>query len=179
MKKFGLNIEFEGYPFYIESAVTGGPISDFGSHYGIKANLIDKNFAKIAYYTCLPGMGGMFSHSWVTLNEKHPKERKTFFYPFYIKEEAVFGDLKATSKTFFISTDTLILTIDMNKEAKASFVIDSTNTGAQEYMIDESAVCDICPHPVVLRASLPRDYTILRAKRFREKAPLNTGMKLR
>jgi len=175
MEKFGLEVEFEGYPFYIESVVTGGPLSDFGSHYGIKASLTDKKFAKTANYTCLPGMGGMFSNTWITLNEELPEDRKVFFYPFYIKEKAVFNNSEVIAKTFFISTDTLLIAVDTEKKAKVSLVVDRTNTSAQEYMIDESVVCDICPHPLVIKDSLPVDHATLRAERFREKAPTEYG----
>ena len=117
IKHINMNVDFEGYPFYIERTVTGGPLSDFGSHYGIKANLKKKKFGKIAYYTCLPGMGGMFSHSWFRIGEKNPEKRKVCFHPFYIEEKATFkkfGDVK--HRAFWVDTDTLLLDVKLEKE---------------------------------------------------------------
>jgi len=133
-------VHFEGSPFYAESLTTGGPISDFGSHFGIKSNLSDSRFMKLAHYSCLAANNGMFSHTWIEVNGKNPDVREVKFHPFYIEEKADFEGVTAEAKTYFMSTDTLIIEGKLSESAEVGLRRDSSNVTCKEFMVQECEV---------------------------------------
>lgn len=109
-------VPFDGFPWYIEDLVTGGLISDYGSHYGVKADLTQNLLGKTTYYSALTTYtNGQIDRSYLRLTG----EDKTYFEPADKRmvhfrywgwtEEAVSGDLSAVSRTFFMDTDTLMV----------------------------------------------------------------------
>ena len=46
-------VPFDGFPWYVKGLVTGGLISDYGSHYGVKADLTQNLLGKTTYYSAL------------------------------------------------------------------------------------------------------------------------------
>jgi hypothetical protein len=164
------NVCFEGYPFYIERTTTGAPLSDFGSHFGIKANLKEEKFGKLAYYTCLPGMGGMFSHSWFKIGGKNPERRGVCFHPFYIKEKAIFKKRGgAEFETFWVGTDVLLIGVKLEKREGLTLVLDSSHPSARENVNDEMVVSEFVSEKLRMEEGNVFDLHLIRVKNFRKR----------
>ncbi|HIH96932.1 MAG TPA: hypothetical protein HA348_05590 [Thermoplasmata archaeon] len=145
-----LKVEFSGYPYYIEDVVTGGVISDFGSHYGVKANLTDNRFLKLAYYTCLTANNAMFSHSWLTFDGKKPGEREVKFRSWGIEETNGFYE----ARVFFIDTNLLLINCKLENPGRVSFHIDRDDSIAEEGMVNE---CNVVLYPLEKRGKIALD----------------------
>jgi glycogen debranching enzyme len=156
-----LKVEFSDYPYYIEDAVTGGPISDFGSHYGIKANLTDNKFMKLAYYSCLTATNGMFSHSWFTFDKRLGGERKVEFKPWRIEERNEFAGARA----FFIDTDMLLIDCKLKEPTKIRFHLSRDNSTTEEGLSPDYT-CVL--YPIEKFGNLALDKSIIKPKQSAE-----------
>jgi hypothetical protein len=134
------SVHFEGSPVYAESLTTGGPISDFGSHFGIKANISDSRFMKLAHYSCLAANNGMFSHTWIEVDGRDPDVREVIFHPFYIEERATFGDVDAEGRAYFIDKNILLIEVRLSDDAEIGLRNDFENSTCREFMAQE---CEI------------------------------------
>ena len=73
-----LPVPFKGKPWFIEDKVTGGILADYGSHYGVKANLSGKYFSKLTFYTALPTFtSGQIDRGY----QQAYSQNKTYFAP--------------------------------------------------------------------------------------------------
>jgi len=133
-------VAYDGYPLYAESLTTGGPMSDFGSHFGIKTNLSGNKFMKLSHYSCLTANNGMFSHTWLQVNGKEADSREVHFNPFYVEERAGFGAIEAKARAYFTDTDTLILEGQLNRKAEIRLMNDIGNSSCREFMVDECSI---------------------------------------
>ncbi|MDY6985014.1 MAG: trehalase family glycosidase [Candidatus Thermoplasmatota archaeon] len=144
-------VYFDGAPLYAESLTTGGSISDFGSHFGIKANVSESKFMKLAHYSCLAANNGMFSHTWIEVNGDNPDIREITFHPFYIEERATFKDISANARAYFIDTDALLIEGQLSDRAEIKIRNDFENATSREFMVQD---CDIEAHNTLLLDSI-------------------------
>ncbi|PKK86219.1 MAG: hypothetical protein CVT48_02060 [Thermoplasmata archaeon HGW-Thermoplasmata-1] len=105
---------FDGYPWYAEGVTRGGVISDYGSHYGIKANVTEPRFCYSMLYSCLTSItNGQLDRMLFSLKDASgapmaANERKISFDLWGWKETDDFGNgLKGSAEAFFIDTDVL------------------------------------------------------------------------
>jgi hypothetical protein len=121
-----LLVPSEGQPWFIEDKVTGGILADYGSHYGVKANLSDKYFSKLTFYTALPTFtSGQIDRGYqqaYSPNKTYfaPAEERSIKFDFWGWEEKVKdGELEAVARVFTYDTDVhVVYTIYENKGLK-------------------------------------------------------------
>jgi len=111
----GHAVSFEGAPRYVSGETFGGVLSDFGSHFGVKATQ-DDHFGGIAYYSALTSFtNGSFGTGGIAFllggdRRFAPAEtRHVVFWPYGIEEMANDGDLQAKLKVGFLDEDVLYL----------------------------------------------------------------------
>ena len=155
-------MEFSGYPYYIEDEVIGGPISDFGSHYGVKANLTDDRFLKLAYYSCLTANNGMFSHSWFTFDGRG--DRKVEFEPWGMEEENGLASA-------FVDTDLLAIEVRLKEMSMVEFHLDRDDSTTEEGMLP----CACTLQPIQKRGEFAVDKAIIEPLELREEL-MNTPL---
>jgi hypothetical protein len=148
-----LKVKFTGSPYYIEDVVTGGPISDFGSHCGIKANLTDQKFLKLSYYSCLTANNAMFSQSWFSFEEKN-KKREVHFEPWAISEQSVLGEGEA----LFIGYNTLLIYGKLIEPSEVELHVTRDNSIAEEGMLQE---CSINLYPLEKQGDIAVDHAVI------------------
>ncbi|MDD5502197.1 MAG: trehalase family glycosidase, partial [Candidatus Thermoplasmatota archaeon] len=159
----GNGVKFTGKPSYVsefqrqdnaEGEDSGGPVSDFGSQCGIKADVDNRNFASIRHYACTTGMN-IYDYSRTgligTSNLQFSASGKSYFAPsesreirfhyFGWNEVSKDGQLSAEMETFFISLNTYAL------------VARVTNSGNSEVKISPNFVLQMNPNAYVLSQS--------------------------
>ena len=111
----GHAVSLEGAPRYVSGETFGGVLSDFGSHFGVKATQ-DDHFGGIAYYSALTSFtNGSFGTGGIAFllggdRRFVPAEtRHVVFWPYGIEEMANDGDLQAKLKVGFLDEDVLYL----------------------------------------------------------------------
>ncbi|MDD5503141.1 MAG: hypothetical protein PHH26_06740, partial [Candidatus Thermoplasmatota archaeon] len=110
-----LPVPFSGWPWYIEDYVTGGTVSDYGSHYGVKANLTDDTFGKMMYYTCFTSYvngeldRGAFDFRTSSGSALSGAKRSVEFSPWGWTETVAGQAGTATMTAAFIGTDVLLM----------------------------------------------------------------------
>jgi hypothetical protein len=113
-----------GYPHYLEGK-TGGIVSDFGSHYGIKTSA-DKKLGLTTYYSALSSLtSGLIDRSWIEVDTKDERifsdvdERSVNFRLYGWEEEAESGDIKGRYRTAFIGTDRMLMIAEISADDDA------------------------------------------------------------
>jgi len=108
-----------GYPHYLEGK-TGGLISDFGSHYGIKTST-EKRFGLTTYYSSLSSLtSGLIDRSWIEIDTEDGRafsdvdERSVDFRLYGWEEEARSGDVLGRYRTAFIDTDRMVMIAEIS-----------------------------------------------------------------
>lgn len=112
---FGHTASFEGAPRYLLGETFGGALSDFGSHFGVKATQ-DDHFGGLTYYSALTsftngsfGTGGI---AFLVDGDRRffpAKTRSVVFSYCGIEETARDGDLLAELKVGFLEEDVVYL----------------------------------------------------------------------
>jgi hypothetical protein len=121
---------FSGDPSYISEFQVahrdnGGPLSDFGSHCGVKAVVNDLGFGGLLHYACVTGRSvldysqtGLEGSSTVVVLGEDGKpaaaaSREIVFEPFGWKEKATLAGLEAVAGIAFADTDVYVQEIDV------------------------------------------------------------------
>jgi len=121
---------FTGGPSYISEFQedfrdNGGPLSDFGSHCGIKAEIGDRRFAGLRHYACVTGTNvvdysrtGQLGISSLrlagpTADLAPASSRAIVFEPFGWSETAGDHGIEAVGKVSFITTNAYVLTVEI------------------------------------------------------------------
>lgn len=120
-----LAVPFTGEPWYIEFApapddgarngVVGTPVSDYGSHFGIKANLWEHRPLYLANYATVPGLSGKLDRSVFDVLEADGRpvelERRIEFAPWGWSENARGPGVSVSGSVATIDTDTFLLAL--------------------------------------------------------------------
>ncbi len=110
----------------------GGPLSPYGSHIGLKAEVEGKAFAGVLHYACATGKNvldysrtGLFMQSSVGLKEggkeiTEAQQRSIQFEYYGWQERAEFEDFNATAYVHFLGLDSYVVSVKLeNKSARA------------------------------------------------------------
>lgn len=125
---FAPGVEFSGAPSYVSEMATafrdnGGPLSPFGSHFGLKAEVLALRFAGVKHYACTTGKNrldysrtGLMGTSWMEfMVDGRPvgdaKDRNIRFEYYGWEEEARFDRFNATARVFFLGRDNYVIEI--------------------------------------------------------------------
>ncbi len=123
-------VYFSGAPSYVSEFQTrfrdnGGPLSPFGSHFGIKAGVESREFASVRHYACATGVHildysrtGLVGISSVRFIKdgkliKDAKERHIHFEYFGWKEQADFDDFSAQAFALFLARDQYLIGVKL------------------------------------------------------------------
>lgn len=121
---------FTGGPSYISEFQedfrdNGGPLSDMGSHCGVKAEVDDRRFAGLRHYACVTGTNvvdysrtGLLGVSTIRLvgpaGDLAPAStRSIVFEPFGWTETAGGQGIEAVGRVSFLATDAYVLTVEI------------------------------------------------------------------
>jgi Mannosylglycerate hydrolase MGH1-like glycoside hydrolase domain len=124
-------VPLSGWPHYVENLTVGSPISDHGSHSGIKASVTSdysedharhiptQALLNSAQYAAWTELSGQLDQFFVTLNDEatdrfFPYEREIEFSPWGFVESGSDGELLAEGRVFTLDTDRFayLLTIE-------------------------------------------------------------------
>ncbi len=131
---------FSGGPSYISEFQVahrdnGGPLSDFGSHCGVKAVVKDLGFGGLLHYACVTGRSvldysrtGLEGLSLVELlgEDGRPvpsSARDILFEPFGWVETAEFAGLDAESRVSFVDTDVFVQDITIRNVSQKPLTV--------------------------------------------------------
>lgn len=131
-------IPITGWPFYLENLEMGTPVSDYGSHFGVKAsvdndgdnyprfdspNRLDaKHFMNMAHYSAITSFYGQVDQSFIWFEETSPNTethlkpattRSIQFSPWGWTETASDPTITATGKVMTSDTDTFLFVINV------------------------------------------------------------------
>jgi len=121
---------FSGGPSYISEFQedfrdNGGPLSDMGSHCGVKAEVDDRRFAGLRHYACVTGTNvvdysrtGLLGTSTLRLADPPhdlapASTRAIVFEPFGWTETARDRNIEAVGRVSFVATDAYVLTVEV------------------------------------------------------------------
>lgn len=130
-------VPISGWPFYIENITVGSPISDYGSHAGIKASVEDDYISDpemfipsdallfSAHYAAYTNKSGQIDQFAVVLKEISkdgaflffPYDRSIEFMPFGFTESGNFQSLRATGHVFTVETDLFGYTLKIENQS--------------------------------------------------------------
>ena len=120
---------FEGAPRYVSGKTFGGALSDFGSHFGIKASQGD-HFGSITYYSALTSFtNGSFGTGGVAflLGQDRrffpAKTRNVVFSPYGIEETASDDNLHAELKLGFMDEDVIFLACSLRNGGSSALLV--------------------------------------------------------
>lgn len=122
--------DFEGAPWYIAGKTRSSPLSDFGSHFGVKAYLDDDAFAGTVYYPALTGgMNGELDRSYLYLAGRKQnfleksEERRIGFTYFGWQEKAKDKNVEAEYRVVFLGTDVLYQSVAFKNKRKETMEV--------------------------------------------------------
>ena len=130
-------VTFSGSPSYVTEFATqfrdnGGPLSPFGSHFGVKADVRRPQFAGVLHYACATGTSvldysrtGLVGTSsikfWVDRSAvPQPHERNIHFEYYGWTETASFDRFSAEARVLFLSLDTYLIAVRVTNTSAAS-----------------------------------------------------------
>lgn len=141
-------IQVSGWPFYLENIEIGTPVSDYGSHFGIKAsvdndgdnypkfdipNRIDaKHFLDMAHYSTITSFYGQVDQSYFWFMETSPgnaehlkpaTSRSIQFFPYGWTETAGDSSISATGNALTVDTDTFLFKISVKNNSSESITL--------------------------------------------------------
>ncbi len=133
--KWSDGVFLSGAPTYVSEFETrfrdnGGPISPFGSHFGIKARAEDKSIGAILHYACATGvhildysrtgLAGISSVRFLVNGKlvKSAKERRIHFEYFGIEERAQAEGLRLLSRASFLGQDQYLLSYQLTNTTR-------------------------------------------------------------
>ncbi|HUT55251.1 MAG TPA: trehalase family glycosidase [bacterium] len=137
---FAPGVSFEGSPSYVSEFATqfrdnGGPLSPYGSHFGLKAEVREKRFAGVEHYACATGKNildysrtGLAGRSWVSFDVGgreigEAAERKVHFEYFGWEEEAKFEGFTAILRVQFLGLDQYLISVKVKNMGAAPLEI--------------------------------------------------------
>ena len=110
---------FSGCPWYAEELTSGSPVSDFGSHYGIKYHVSDNKLLYMVYYSCGTGPFGKIDRSYLELaGIGEQGYRRVNFDSFGWRENVLYTNAEVTTYVFFIDTDLALVTVTVKNTGK-------------------------------------------------------------
>jgi len=141
---FSPAIDFSGAPSYVTEFDTsfrdnGGPLSPYGSHVGVKAEVREMLSGGVHHYACATGKNildysrtGLFGTSWFELEIEGkpalPESREIVFEYYGWTETADYGNMTATTRVFFHELDTYIIDVTFaNKGESVKTIVLSFN----------------------------------------------------
>jgi hypothetical protein len=135
-------VPISGWPLYLENLEIGGPLSDYGSHAGIKAVVMDdryqngkiwqdhNNAMNVAYYGAFGGMAGQIDQSNLAIevgSASQPtswqrrlapaQSRQIEFFPFGWIEQTEDSDFQLEGRIFTLNVDTLALAVRLTNQS--------------------------------------------------------------
>jgi len=133
-------IYFSGAPSYISEFSTrfrdnGGPLSPYGSHIGLKAEVEQKEFAGIRHYACATGKNvldysrtgliGISSIRFLVNGEllKTTNQRRIRFEYYGWEEKAVFDDFMAQARVQFLGLDQYLISVRIENTSQSSLAL--------------------------------------------------------
>jgi len=141
-------IPISGEPFYLENLTIGSPVSDYGSHFGVKASVDNdgdnyprfdsperinaRNFLNLAHYSTVTSFYGQVDQSYFWFEETFPgstehlkpaENRAIQFFPYGWTETASDSTISATGKVLTIGTDTFLLYVNVKNISTNSITI--------------------------------------------------------
>jgi hypothetical protein len=141
-------IPVSGWPFYLENLEIGTPVSDYGSHFGVKAsvdndgdnyprfdspNRIDaKNFLNLAHYATITSFYGQVDQSYIWFEEVSPgsgahlkpaDSRSIQFFPYGWTETASDSSITATGRVMTIATDTFLVHVTLQNKSGSTITL--------------------------------------------------------
>ncbi len=122
-----LPVRFSGEPWYLEFApspeggmrrgVVGTPVSDYGSHFGIKANLWEHRPLYLANYATVPGLSGKLDRSFFEVLEGDGRpielERRVEFTPWGWREVGRGPGVSLSAAAVTLATDAFLLALSI------------------------------------------------------------------
>lgn len=141
-------IPITGWPFYLENLEIGSPLSDYGSHFGIKAtvdndgdnyprfdspNRIDAgHFLNMAHYAAITSFYGQVDQSYLWFKETSPgspehlkpaDSRSIQFSPYGWTEIAGDSSITASGSVFTLDTDTFLFVINVKNISSSAITL--------------------------------------------------------
>jgi hypothetical protein len=128
-------VKFSGSPSYLTEFANnfrdnGGPLSPYGSHFGLKAEVGSREFAGVRHYACATGKNiidfsrtGLVGISSVRFRQngawvKEAEERQISFEYFGWQEQARFRDFSARARVSFLGLDQYQLSIRVENQGQ-------------------------------------------------------------
>src|SRR3990172_8221472 len=133
---FAPGVSFDGSPSYVSEFATqfrdnGGPLSPYGSHFGLKAEAREKGFAGGLHFACATGKNilaysrtGLAGRSWVSFRVggrefSEAAERKIHFEYFGWEEEAKYEGFTARARVSFLGLDEYLISVRVRNTGSA------------------------------------------------------------
>jgi hypothetical protein len=162
-------VPISGWPFYIENLTTGSPVSDFGSHHGIKASVLDyldragnlviskDTFGYMAHYVARSDAQRKWDKFFVEVADDDTgatlspvTDRRIAFAPFGWEETARFGEVALVLRAATWSQNIFVFSVevtngggtDLALSPNLVFVSDDEET--REAMFPVSTGADTC-----------------------------------
>jgi hypothetical protein len=131
---FSDGVVFSGSPSYVSEFATafrdnGGPLSPYGSHFGLKAQVRSRRFAGVEHYACMTGknrldysrtglMGSSFIEFMVDgVPSGEALDRKINFVYYGWEEAAEFDEFTARARVFFLGLDQYVIAAGLKNRA--------------------------------------------------------------
>lgn len=116
-------VPYSGAPSYVAETTVGSPMSDYGSHFGVKAMLGERRAGSLAHYLSTTSMNtGMLDRSTVVVSEGNREyfapafERHVRFLPYAIDDVSMDNGMRLETECFFAQTDVLVLAVALTNE---------------------------------------------------------------
>ena len=124
-------VAFDGAPWYMELApspdgtsrngVEGTPVSDFGSHFGVKANLWSDRPLYLANYSTVPGLATKLDRSVYDVLDAGGNlialKRHVHFEPWGWQETSTNGRVTVTGTVVTLATDVFLMSLHLTSAA--------------------------------------------------------------